>query len=63
MIKLFSGNYISGTGFYRSDLIKHHLIDYVVPFLPLEERHVEMCIEAELNRQGWMTTKLKEFNK
>lgn len=35
-------------GFYRSELIRHHLIDHYVPFLPLEKEHVEKCILVEL---------------
>lgn len=42
-------------GFYRSELIRSHLIDHYVPFLPLEKEHVEKCILVELkHHQGHM---------
>ncbi|XP_054267612.1 torsin-1A-like [Macrosteles quadrilineatus] len=39
-------------GFYQSDLIRHHLIDYIVPFLPLERPHVKLCIETVFREKG-----------
>jgi len=41
-----------GTGFHRTALIDRSLIDYHVPFLPLEVRHVRRCIRRELERRG-----------
>ncbi|XP_040260763.1 torsin-1A-like [Bufo bufo] len=38
--------------FYKCDLIKRKVIDVIVPFLPLELEHVEMCVRAELKRRG-----------
>lgn len=32
----------------KSQMIDSHIIDHYVPFLPLEKKHVEQCIEAEL---------------
>lgn len=41
--------YISFTGdLYHSPLIYKHLITAYVPFLPLEEVHVRMCIKDHL---------------
>ncbi|XP_063792532.1 torsin-1A-like [Pseudophryne corroboree] len=40
------------SGFGRSTLIKQNMIDFFIPFLPLERRHVEMCIKEELRRYG-----------
>ncbi|KAH0615438.1 hypothetical protein JD844_004663 [Phrynosoma platyrhinos] len=33
-------------------LIDRNLIDYFVPFLPLEYKHVKMCIRAEMKSRG-----------
>ncbi|XP_044124615.1 torsin-1A-like [Bufo gargarizans] len=38
--------------FYDCDLIKRKVIDVIVPFLPMELEHVEMCARAELKRRG-----------
>lgn len=34
-------------GLKSTQMIKSHLIDHFVPFLPLEQRHVLQCIKAE----------------
>ncbi len=34
-------------GLYHSALIDKHLIDRYVPFLPMERKHVQMCIIAQ----------------
>nr|XP_029734007.1 torsin-like protein isoform X2 [Aedes albopictus] len=41
------GAYNVQGGLHRSKLIDSHVIDHFVPFLPLEPRHVEMCIKKE----------------
>uniref|UniRef100_A0A8D2IZ13 Torsin n=1 Tax=Varanus komodoensis TaxID=61221 RepID=A0A8D2IZ13_VARKO len=40
------------SGFWRSRLIDRNLIDYFVPFLPLEYKHVKMCIHTEMQSRG-----------
>lgn len=35
---------------YRASIIESYLIDFYVPFLPLERTHVKKCISAELNK-------------
>ncbi|XP_077140522.1 torsin-1A-like [Ranitomeya variabilis] len=40
-------------GFWHSGLIEKNLIDYFVPFLPLEFRHVKKCVLAELRHRGF----------
>ncbi|XP_075041286.1 torsin-1A-like [Mixophyes fleayi] len=40
------------SGFWHSSLIDKNLIDYFVPFLPLEFEHVKMCVRAELQHRG-----------
>ncbi|XP_029468789.1 torsin-1A-like [Rhinatrema bivittatum] len=41
------------SGLWHSSLIDKNLIDYFVPFLPLEYRHVKMCIAAELQARKY----------
>nr|XP_055043513.1 torsin-1A-like [Misgurnus anguillicaudatus] len=36
------------TGFQHSCLIDEHLVDYFIPFLPLELKHVRQCVLAEM---------------
>lgn len=36
-------------GLYHSNVIDSHVIDHFVPFLPLETRHVELCIRKEFD--------------
>ncbi|XP_071126413.1 torsin-1A-like isoform X3 [Mytilus edulis] len=38
----------AGSGYYKSDLISHHLITAFVPFLPIEKEHVFDCIKLQL---------------
>ncbi|XP_034968949.1 torsin-1B [Zootoca vivipara] len=40
------------SGLWHSSLIDRNLIDYFVPFLPLEYKHVKMCIRAEIVSRG-----------
>lgn len=40
------------SGFWHSSLIDRNLIDVFVPFFPLEEEHVKMCVRAELRQRG-----------
>ncbi|XP_018419016.1 PREDICTED: torsin-1A-like [Nanorana parkeri] len=39
-------------GFWHCNLIDKNLIDFYVPFLPLEYRHVKQCALAELRHRG-----------
>ncbi|CAH2233923.1 torsin-1A [Pararge aegeria] len=39
-------------GFEKSSTIAQHLIDHYIPFLPLEQHHVEMCALAEFQAHG-----------
>lgn len=36
------------SGFWRSSLIDSNVVDFFVPFLPLERRHIVMCALAEM---------------
>uniref|UniRef100_A0A8C4PKJ1 Torsin n=1 Tax=Equus asinus TaxID=9793 RepID=A0A8C4PKJ1_EQUAS len=40
------------SGLWHSSLIERNLIDYFIPFLPLEYRHVKMCVRAEMRARG-----------
>ncbi|KAG8141758.1 putative Torsin A protein [Naja naja] len=40
------------SGFWHSSLIDRNVIDYFIPFLPLEISHVKMCIRSELESRG-----------
>uniref|UniRef100_A0A3Q3MM34 Torsin n=1 Tax=Mastacembelus armatus TaxID=205130 RepID=A0A3Q3MM34_9TELE len=40
------------SGFYHTSLIDRHLVDFFVPFLPLEYRHVVQCVLAEMEARG-----------
>lgn len=44
------------TGFWHSSLIEKHLIDYFIPFLPLERSHIKMCAKADLELKGYPVT-------
>ena len=51
VIKL--GSFNEKGGFYRSDTITSNLIDYYIPFLPMEEKHVRACINDEFQKFGY----------
>lgn len=40
----------SSGGWWHSNLIEKHLISVLVPFLPLERKHIRKCIVNELNK-------------
>uniref|UniRef100_A0A8C5X1T8 Torsin family 2 member A n=1 Tax=Malurus cyaneus samueli TaxID=2593467 RepID=A0A8C5X1T8_9PASS len=40
------------SGFWKSGIINDHLIDFVVPFLPLKHHHIKQCVINELVQQG-----------
>ncbi|CAO1384492.1 unnamed protein product [Diamesa hyperborea] len=40
-------------GLQESKAIEHAVIDFYIPFLPLEVKHVEQCIRAEYKHHGW----------
>lgn len=39
-------------GFWKSGIIEQHLIDVLVPFLPLKQHHVKQCAANEMASQG-----------
>lgn len=48
--------YFSSTGgFAQSELMSGHLIDFFVPFLPLEYRHVKLCARDAYAARGLET--------
>ncbi|KAJ8404453.1 hypothetical protein AAFF_G00337200 [Aldrovandia affinis] len=40
------------SGFWHTSLIDKNLVDFFVPFLPLEYSHVRMCVLAEMEARG-----------
>ncbi|KFQ26767.1 Torsin-1A, partial [Mesitornis unicolor] len=40
------------SGLFQSQLIQKNVIDYFIPFLPLEYKHVTQCVRQELRTQG-----------
>ncbi|XP_075041190.1 torsin-1A-like isoform X2 [Mixophyes fleayi] len=40
------------SAFWRSSVIDEYVVDFFIPFLPLERRHVKMCIKEELRQYG-----------
>ncbi|XP_014789496.1 torsin-1A, partial [Octopus bimaculoides] len=48
-------------GFYGSDLIKSHVVTAYVPFLPLQRKHVKLCIDDELQRRNLGRSYTEEF--
>ena len=51
------GEFNTKGGFWHSSLIEKNLIDYFIPFLPLERSHVKMCAKADLEKKGHPVTK------
>ncbi|KAL8174695.1 UNVERIFIED_CONTAM: Torsin-2A [Gekko kuhli] len=39
-------------GFWKSGIIEQHLVDLLVPFLPLRKHHVKQCAANEIASQG-----------
>ena len=52
MNKLLKAVAFNSGGLKKAKIIDHHLIDFHVPFLPLERKHVRMCAEVEFKRAG-----------
>lgn len=50
------GEFNNRGGFWHSSLIEKNLIDYFIPFMPLERSHVKMCAEADLKQKGHPVT-------
>ncbi|XP_049909678.1 torsin-1A-like [Epinephelus moara] len=42
----------SHSGFWQSSLINDNLVDFFIPFLPLEYQHVVQCVMAEMKDRG-----------
>ncbi|XP_076157921.1 torsin-1A-like isoform X2 [Alosa pseudoharengus] len=40
------------SGLWRSSMMSEHLVDFYVPFLPLEHKHLVQCIFAEMAARG-----------
>ncbi|XP_059214629.1 torsin-1A-like [Centropristis striata] len=47
------------SGFWHSSLIDANLVDFFIPFLPLEHRHVVQCVMAEMRAKNlWADEKV-----
>ena len=46
------GEFNNKGGFWHSSLIEKNLIDYFIPFMPLERSHIKMCAKADLKQKG-----------
>ena len=46
------GAFNSEGGLWHSQLILHNLIDFFVPFMPLEKSHIKKCVEADLRKKN-----------
>ncbi|CAC5399664.1 TOR1 [Mytilus coruscus] len=51
----------AGSGYYKSDLISHHLITAFIPFLPIEKEHVVHCIKHHLVAKGHYDTPINKI--
>lgn len=51
-VKPFASSVSPADGFWKSEIIEEHLIDLLVPFLPLKQHHVKQCVVNELTQQG-----------
>jgi hypothetical protein len=49
---IFNNKKEDQNGFWHLSLIKHHLIDHYIPFIPLEREHVKMCIFIEFKKNS-----------
>lgn len=49
---IMNGAFNEEGGFHKSDVIASSLIDHYVPFLPLEAKHVELCILRAFKNHG-----------
>lgn len=45
------GEFNNKGGFWHSSLIEKNLIDYFIPFMPLERSHIKMCAKADLQQK------------
>ncbi|XP_059612418.1 torsin-like protein [Phlebotomus argentipes] len=54
--------YNSNGALMKSGSIEKALIDHFIPFLPLEQRHVKKCIEAEFARVGLPNPTSEQIN-
>ncbi|XP_044730363.1 torsin-like protein [Chrysoperla carnea] len=49
---LFIESFNKAGGFLFADIVESHLIDHYIPFLPLDRKHVELCIKDEFQLRG-----------
>lgn len=49
-------------GLYHASIIESHLIDFYIPFLPLEKIHIKKCIRTELLKHTFSDQEYYEKN-
>lgn len=48
-------------GMKKSDIVSKYLIDFYVPFLPLEKVHVKLCIKDIIERNNYVVKDIPSF--
>lgn len=52
--------FIGEGGLKTSRLITRHMIDYFIPFLPLERRHIIMCFKDYLHKRNILENEVEQ---
>ena len=53
-----SGAFNEKGGLHKSNVVDRHLVDFYVPFLPMERKHVRQCIEFHIQKAVGETLKV-----
>ena len=53
------GAFNEAGGLHKSNVVDRHLVDFYVPFLPLERAHVKQCITHHVEKAVTETLKVK----
>ena len=55
-----SGAFNEKGGLHKSNVVDRHLVDFYVPFLPMERTHVRQCIEFHIQKAVIETLKVND---
>jgi len=47
-----NGAFNENGGLHMSEVIQHSLVDFYVPFMPMERRHIRLCTEDDIRARG-----------
>lgn len=47
---------------WRASIIDSYLIDFYIPFLPLERKHVRQCVKAEMGKYKFVDKMRSQLN-